>query len=136
MDFYETMAHFVEPYMLQVGDTRIRGKKIFLANGARTLDAPHSWPGPAVPATVLTNETVLQLEAPPASMAIIGGGYIACEFAHFFAAMGTRITILQRNEHLVPDEEPEISTLLETKLSARMEVHTRSEVIAVDREEA
>ena len=57
-------------------------------------------------------------------MAIIGGGYIACEFAHFFAAMGTRVTILQRNERLVPEEEPEISELLRQKLSERMEVHT------------
>ena len=68
-------------------------------------------------------------------MVIIGGGYMACEFAHFFAAMGTRVTILQRNEYLVPEEEPEISTLLKTKLSERMEVYTGSEVIAVGRQE-
>ena len=40
MDFYEAMAHFVGPYTLQVGDARIRGKKIFLANGARPLMPP------------------------------------------------------------------------------------------------
>ena len=143
MDFYEAMAHFVEPYTLEVGETRIRGKKIFLANGARPwvpairglAEAPDLGRARGYPerVNVLTNETVLQLDAPPASMAIIGGGYIACEFAHFMAAMGTRVTILQRNEHLVPEEEPEISELLKAKLSERMEVHTRTEVVALDR---
>jgi mycothione reductase len=132
LDFYETMAHFVGPYTLQVGDVRIRGKKIFLANGARPLMPPIRGLDQL---SLLNNETVLQLTALPASMAIIGGGYMACEFAHFFAAMGTRVTILQRNKHLVPEEEPEISTMLKNKLSERMEVHTGTEVNAVGRQE-
>jgi dihydrolipoamide dehydrogenase len=53
-------------------------------------------------------------------MVMIGGGYIAAEFAHFFEAMGTRVTIIQRNKRLVHDEEPEISELLKTSLSRRM----------------
>jgi hypothetical protein len=124
IDFYEGMAHFTNRYALQVGEKRLRAKKIFVANGARPLIPPIRGLD-QVP--YLTNESVLQLSALPASMAIIGGGYIACEFAHFFAAMGTHVTILQRNERLVPEEEPEISDLLKKKLSERMEVHTGAE---------
>jgi dihydrolipoamide dehydrogenase len=64
-------------------------------------------------------------------MVIIGGGYVAAEFAHFFEAMGTKVTILQRNKRLVPDEEPEISELLKTALSRRMTVYTNTEATEV-----
>ena len=43
------------------------------------------------------------------NMIIIGGGYIPAEFAHFCDAMGTDGAIIQRNNRLVPDEEPEVS---------------------------
>jgi len=126
LDFYEVEAYFVEPYTLQVGGTRIRGKRIFIAAGAR----------PLIPAIAgieqvpyLTNETALALTERPASLAIVGGGYIAVEFAHFFAAMGTAVTILQRNLRLVPEEEPEISELLAKKMAGRMAVHTGVEVV-------
>ena len=39
----------------------------------------------------LTNETVLQLKERPDSLIVIGGGYIAAEYGHFFAAMGTKV---------------------------------------------
>jgi dihydrolipoamide dehydrogenase len=64
-------------------------------------------------------------------MVIIGGGYIAAEFAHFFEAMGTRVMIVQRNKRLVPEEEPEVSELLRTSLSRRMQVHVDTEAIEV-----
>jgi dihydrolipoamide dehydrogenase len=72
----------------------------------------------------LTNETVLQLEEKPESLIIIGGGYIAVEYGHFFAAMGTRVTILEMADRLVLAEEPEIAELLKKQLGRRMEVHT------------
>ncbi len=69
----------------------------------------------------------------PESMIIIGGGYIAAEFAHFFEAVGTKVTIIQRNQRLVPDEEPEIADLLQAALSRRMTVHTDTEAVEVRR---
>jgi dihydrolipoamide dehydrogenase len=62
---------------------------------------------------------------------IIGGGYVAAEFAHFFEAMGTRVTLFQRNKRLVPEEEPEISEALKRSLSRRMKVHTDTEATEV-----
>jgi dihydrolipoamide dehydrogenase len=126
LDFYEVEASFVAKYTLQVGDTRIRGNKIFVVAGARPLIPPIAG---IEQVPYLTNETVLDLTEPPASLAIVGGGYIAVEFAHFFAAMGTQVTILQRNLRLVPEEEPEIAALLQKKLAERMAVHTGVEVV-------
>ncbi len=127
-DFYPGEAHFTADYTLEIGDKTIKGKTIFLVSGAR----------PNIPKIkgiesieYLTNENALQLTQKPESMVIIGGGYIAAEFAHFFEAMGTKVTILQRNTRLVPEEEPEVSELLKTALARRMTVHTNTEVTEV-----
>jgi mycothione reductase len=127
-DYYSGEAHFTGEYALEVNGQQIRGKTIFIVSGAR----------PFIPAlrgleTVpyLTNETALQLTKRPESMIILGGGYIAAEFAHFFEAMGARVAIFQRNMRLVPDEEPEVSEALRKALGRRMEVHTNTEVVDV-----
>jgi dihydrolipoamide dehydrogenase len=128
LDFYEAEGHFINERTLKVGTDEIRGRHIFIASGAR----------PFIPAIeglndveYLTNESVLDLRQRPESMVIIGGGYISAEYGHFFAAMGTRVTIVQRNDYLVPDEEPEISELLKEKMSERMDVYTHTEAVEV-----
>jgi dihydrolipoamide dehydrogenase len=125
LDFYEAEGHFIEDYTMEVKGEKIRGQKIFIVAGAR----------PSIPPIkgidridYLTNESVLKLNKSPRSMAIVGGGYIAAEYSHFFAAMGTKVTILQRNIRLVPDEEPEISELLRRELGKRMDIYTNTEV--------
>lgn len=110
------------------GVKEIKGKTIFIASGARPF-IPQLRGIETVP--FLTNESALQLTTRPESMIILGGGYIAAEFAHFFEAMGTRVTIFQRNMRLVPDEEPEVSEALRKALTRRMEVHTNTEVVDV-----
>jgi dihydrolipoamide dehydrogenase len=124
LDFYEDEGSFVEDYTLEVGKERIKGRKIFIVSGARPLI-------PSIKgiedSDYLTNESVLELTQKPPSLIIIGGGYIAAEFGHFFAAMGTKVTILQRAERLVREEEPEISELLKKKMGKRMEVFTNTE---------
>ncbi len=127
-DFYYGEAHFTGDYTLDVKGQSIRGKMIFLVSGARPLIPKISG---IEGIEYLTNETALQLTKKPESMVIIGGGYIAAEFAHFFDAVGTKVTIIQRNKRLVPEEEPEISELLKRALARRMSVHTNTEAIEV-----
>ena len=47
------------------------------------------------------------------------------EYGHFFSAIGTKTTIIQRPYRVVPEEEPEISDLLKTELGKRMEIYHR-----------
>ena len=68
------------------------------------------------------------LKKAPRSFIIIGGGYIAAEYGYFFAAMGSDVTIVQRRDRLVPNEEPEISELLKNEMARRMNVYTSTEV--------
>jgi len=133
LDFYEGEGHFVGEYLLQIGDRKIRGQKIFIASGARPYIPPMRG---IEDVDYLTNENVLELRERPESLIIIGGGYIGVEYGHFFAAMGTEVTIATRNARLVPEEEPEISELLRSKLAERMEVHTGIEAGEARQEKA
>ncbi len=127
-DFYGGEAQFTGEYTLDAAVRTIKGKTIFIVSGARPLIPPIT----GIEAIeYLTNESALQLTERPESMIIIGGGYIAAEFAHFFEAVGTKVTIIQRNKRLVPEEEPEISALLLKSLSRRMTVHTNTEATEV-----
>lgn len=129
LDFYEARGKFVDDYSLEVGDKKIRGEKIFLVSGAR----------PEVPpikgierVNYLDNEKVLELKEVPESIIIAGGGYIAAEYSHFFASLGSQVTVVQRNSRILPQEEPEVSALLEETMKRRMGVHTSMEVREVE----
>ncbi len=127
-DYYDGIGHFIEDYVIEVNDEKIRGKKIVISTGTRPLIPPIK----GIDAVdFLTNESMLDLEEKPESMVIIGGGYIAAEYGHFFAAMGTQVTILQRQDRLIPQEEPEISELLKQEMNKRMSIQTNIDVIVV-----
>ena len=130
LDFYHESAHFSGNYTLELNHEQIKGKKIFIASGSRPLIPPIEG---LAGVNYLTNESVLGLKKRPRSIVIIGGGYIGVEYGHFFAAMGTTVTVLGRGDFLVPGEEPEISTLLQKELKKRMDVHAGTIVIGVER---
>ena len=121
LGFYEGEGHFTGDYTLEVNGKQIRGEKIFIASGSRPMIPPLKGLDSV---DYLTNETLLQLEERPDSLIIIGGGYVAVEYGHFFAAMGTRVTILEMADRLILAEEPEISELLKKELSQRMDIYT------------
>lgn len=60
-------------------------------------------------AAPLTSTTILTLESLPDSIAILGGGYIGCEFASMLSIMGVAVTIIQRGENLLPREDADVS---------------------------
>jgi mycothione reductase len=128
ISFINSRAHFIDEHTLEAGGKKIRGKKIFIATGAR----------PSIPSVegldtvpYLTNESVLSLEKRPESMVFIGGGYIALEYAHFFSAMGTRVKIINRGLSLLRTEEPEVSELLRKSIERRVELHMGVEVLEI-----
>lgn len=123
LDFHEGEGYFVGDYLLEVNGEKLRGERIFIASGSRVLIPPIKG---LESVDYLTNESVLELTERPESLIIIGGGYVAVEFGHFFAAMGTRVSLIEMADRLVLSEEPEISTLLKNELSKRMGVYTNA----------
>ena len=119
--FYEDEGHFVDDYTVEVNGAKIKGDKIFIASGSRPLIPPIKGLDEV---NFLTNESVLQLKERLENIIIIGGGYIAVEYGHFFAAMGTKVTILEMADRLVLAEEPEIAEVLKDELGRRMDIYT------------
>lgn len=124
--WHKDVGEFISDYTMKIGDEAFKADRIFIVSGAR----------PSVPLVkgldqihYLTSDTLLELEEQPESMLIIGGGYIAAEYGHFFSTLGTKVTILQRNPRILPDEEPEISELLKQEMSQQMEIYTNWEAI-------
>jgi dihydrolipoamide dehydrogenase len=121
-------CRFLAPRTLEVAGTRIAGKKVFVASGSR----PAIPPIPGLDSTPhLTSETLLDLRRLPESLLVLGGGYVGLEYGHFFAALGTRVTIVERGEVLLPFEEPDISELLRSRLARRVMLHLGATVTEV-----
>ncbi len=124
LDYYDTEGRFIDHHTIEVNGKKIYGDLFFIASGSRPnipdIDGLSSVP-------YITNETLLELNELPQSVAIIGGGYIAMEYAHFLSAMGSKVMIIQRNSSIIPDEEPEMAALLHDELSKRVEIITGDE---------
>ena len=125
IDYYHAPAEFVAPYTLKVDGTEISSKMILLCIGSKIII-------PQIKGLdkikYHTSDTVFKLTERPDSLAIVGGGYIAAEFGHFFASMGSRVTIVGRNPQFLPDEEPEVSELAKKDLGRHITILTNQEV--------
>ena len=71
----------------------------------------------------ITSNEALRLKYQPKTLTIIGGGYIACELAHFFGALGTKINIIQRNNFLLPNEDIDVSRKFTSIFSKKYKVY-------------
>jgi len=125
IDYYHAIAEFVAPYTLKVDDETITSKMIFLCTGSKPIIPPIKG---LEKVGYLTSDTVLKMNRLPNSIAIIGGGYIAAEYGHFFSAMGSKVTIIGRNPQFLKQEEPEVSALAKRELEKHMTILANHEV--------
>jgi len=125
IDYYNSTAEFVSPYTLKVEEETISSKMIFLCTGSQPIIPPIKGLDSI---GYLTSDSVFRMKKLPESVAVVGGGYIAAEFGHFFSAMGSKVTILGRNPQFLPAEEPEVSALAKSVLGKNMRILTNLEV--------
>lgn len=110
--YLEGRARLV-PHGVALNGTEIAAGRTIITTGARPSVPPI--PGlSSVP--YLTSTTAMELENLPATLAIIGGGVIACELGQLFARTGVSVTILCRSK-LLPGTEPEVSEALSRYLA-------------------
>ncbi|HET6432998.1 FAD-containing oxidoreductase [Dyella sp.] len=121
-------ARFVAPDTLQVGDTTIRAPRIFLNVGGRAAVPP--LPG-VDDVDYLTNTSILQLDALPRHLAVVGGSYIGLEFAQMFRRFGAQVTVIERQSRLIAREDEDVSQAIGEILRAEdIAVRTDAECIA------
>ncbi len=78
-----------------------------------------------------TSDSVMRIDDLPASVVILGGGYIAAEFAHVFSSFGVEVTQVVRGPGLLRRHDHEIAAAFTAAASARYRVLTRADVLSV-----
>lgn len=108
-------AVFRDPHTLRVGDDELRADRIFLNVGGRAVV-------PDIPGLsdvdYLTNVSVLELDTVPTHLVIVGGSYIALEFAQMYRRFGARVTVVERGPRLASREDEDVSATIEEILRA------------------
>jgi len=126
-------ARFVSVREVAVNGERIQGDRFLIATGATAFVPPVEG---LETAGYLTNESAFELEHLPESLIVLGGRYIALETAQMFARLGSRVTILQRSDRILPTETPDLTDALTGFLREEgLQVETGVAVESVRRED-
>ena len=113
----------VDPHTLEVAGKRYTAANVLVATGA--------WPEmPKIPGIehAITSNEALDLKALPKRIAIVGGGYIAVEFAGIFATLGSEVTMVIRGDRLLRGFDEDVRIVLGEEMTARgikIQAHTR-----------
>jgi len=108
-------ASFEDPHTLRVGDEVLHADRIFLNVGGRAVV-------PDIPGLddveYLTNVSILELDTVPSHLVIVGGSYIALEFAQMYQRFGARVTVVERGPRLASREDEDVSAAVRAILEA------------------
>ncbi len=102
-------ARLISPHAVEVDGRELSARAIILATGASPLVPPI--PG-IEDVAYLTSETVWALRTLPDRLLVLGGGPVGCELAQAFARLGSRVTVVEKAERLLPREDPEVSEFM------------------------
>ncbi len=108
-------ARFTGPHQVRVGDEVLESERVFINAGAR----------PALPSVeglneidYLDNASILQLTQLPEHLLVLGGGYVGLEFGQMFRRFGSRVTLVHRDDQILPHEDGEVAAALQQALEA------------------
>ncbi|MFH1011407.1 MAG: dihydrolipoyl dehydrogenase [bacterium] len=137
---FEGMGRLVSPNEVAVLDknsakeaAHFRAKHIIIATGGH----PKELPGARFDGRrIVTYKEAMNLAAQPKSLVVIGAGAIGVEFAFFYAALGTKVTLIEMLEQILPTEDHEVAdALTRSLLKLDIEIHTSTAVQSVRRDE-
>jgi pyruvate/2-oxoglutarate dehydrogenase complex dihydrolipoamide dehydrogenase (E3) component len=129
---------FIDPHTIEVqgegSARRLRGKSFLIATGSslKFVDVP----GLAA-SGFLDSDAVLESAHIPKSVVMLGAGPIALEFAHYYSAVGTEVTIVQRGKQVLRDMDGDVAVAVSDALCARgVRFFLGTELIRVEKSEA
>jgi mercuric reductase len=127
-------ARLIDSHTALVNGQKVGGEQILIATGTRPV-IPQIEGLDRVPfltSDLLTSDEMQELKELPESLVIIGGGYIALELGQMFHRFGTRVTILERSQVILPRYEPEVSDALTFVLrNEGIKIVTEAQVVRV-----
>ena len=111
-------------------ETVYAAKNIIIATGSRSRELP-SLPQDGV--KVIGYREAMTMKKQPKKLIVVGSGAIGIEFAHFYNAMGTEVTVVEYQDRIVPVEDEEVSKQLDRSFKkAGITILTNTEVTQVD----
>ena len=122
VDLEHAEAAFVDPHTIQLrfsdraGERTVTSDKVVIAVGTEAARDPRM---PLDGNCVFSSDDILQLKDLPGSLAVIGAGVIGCEYASIFAALGVRVTVVEKQPRLLPFVDTEIIEALTYHLRER-----------------
>jgi pyruvate/2-oxoglutarate dehydrogenase complex dihydrolipoamide dehydrogenase (E3) component len=123
---YQERAHFISPAVIQAGPHRLSAKAYIIATGS--VVSRIAIPG-LEKAGYLTSDETLELDTPPESIIVLGGGPVALELAQFFVRIGVDVTLIQRSAHILSQADEDLVRPLEAHLRAEgMNVYTNTHI--------
>jgi len=111
-------AALIDAHTAEVDGRLLRGDQILVATGSRPTvpNIPGLAEVPYLTSDLLTSDEPLELSDQPRTLIVIGGGYVGLELAQLFARLGTKVTLIQRSDRILLDDEPEVSLAVEEAL--------------------
>ncbi len=125
------VAKVISPNEVQIGGEKVSAGSIVIATGAR----PRPLPGVEFDGkTIITYKEAMSLASQPKSMLIIGAGPIGLEFGYFYNAIGTKITVVEMLDRVLPGEDEEVSAALRKSLSEKgLNIQTSSKTTKIEK---
>ena len=103
-------ARFLDAHTVEADGTRIQADRIVINTGAH----PHIPPMNGLDQVPwLDSTSALDLTELPRHLVVVGGGYVGCELAQMYRRFGSKVTILQRADRLLPGEDTDVSQVVE-----------------------
>ena len=126
VDCVQGEATITSPWIVQVGDQKISTRNIVIATGARPWVPPISG---LEKMDYLTSDSIWSLETLPDRLLVMGGGPIGCELAQAFSRLGSKVTIVNRSDRILPREDVDVSEFISERFKAEgIELITSREV--------
>lgn len=123
-------AHILTNNTIEVEQKKITAKFLLIATGSQPLELKEiKFDG----CKIISSNEILNLKEIPASLLIIGGGVIGCEFASLFSTLGTQVSLIEKMPQLLPGEDSEVARKLELLFKKRgIKVGTNTDAVGFD----
>ncbi len=110
VEVIEGFGKLLSANTVEVAGVRYEAENIILATGARPREIPFM---PVDHKRIITSKDALALDRLPQSIVVVGSGAIGCEFAHFYASLGAKVTIVEYMPQIMPLEDEEVAKAME-----------------------
>ena len=128
VDFFPGFASFINQNSIEVDGNTLHGDTFIIATGSK---AKHLQSLDHSSKNIMTAKDIFNLKKLPKSMTIVGAGAIGVEFAYFFNAFGTNITLLEAQENILPNEDVEVSQWMH-KVLKRKKIDIQTNTLATE----